>query len=101
MKAVKVQYTVQPEYVEQNKRNIQAVMDTLKDNPIDGMYYSAYQLSNGNTFMHINIAKNQETMSKLGGVPEFTAFRTQLKASNPLSPPQSEDIILVGASWEM
>jgi len=101
MKAVKVQYTVQPDYVEQNKRNIEAVMEALKANPIERMYYSTYQLSNGNTFMHINVAKDQETLSKLGAVPEFTTFRTQLKESEPISPPQSEDLTLVGAGWEM
>ena len=30
MKAVKVQYKVQEDYVEQNKSNIRAVMDALK-----------------------------------------------------------------------
>ena len=37
MKAVKVQYTVRTEYVNQNKANIRKVMDKLKSNPIEGL----------------------------------------------------------------
>jgi len=66
MKAVKVQYTVNPEYVETNKRNIQKVMDALLRNPIAGMQYSSYtDKDHPNTFIHINMAKDDETMSKL------------------------------------
>lgn len=42
MKAVKVQYTVKPEYADQNKANIRKVMAALKANPIEGMLYSSY-----------------------------------------------------------
>ena len=101
MKAVKVQYTVRPEYVEQNKRNIRAVMKSLQANPVEGMYYSSYQLSDGNTFMHLNVAVDGETMSKLNDVAEFVQFRIQLKASEPLSLPKAEDISFVGSGWEM
>ena len=41
MKAVKVQYVVKPEYVNQNKANIKMVMDKLKSDPIEGMLYSS------------------------------------------------------------
>ena len=89
MKTVRVQYTVQQASVEQKKKNIQAVMDALKENPIEGMYYSSYQLADGNSFMHVNMAKDDETMSKLNDVEAFTSFRTQLKASKPTSPPNA------------
>lgn len=101
MKAVRVQYTVQPEYVEQNKKNIQAVMQALKAKPVDGMYYSTYQMADGVSFMHLNVAKDEETMSKLNDVAAFKQFRTELKASHPVSPPKGEDVTLVGAGWEM
>jgi len=101
MKTVRVIYTVQPEYIEQNKINIQAVMNSLNANPIEGMYYSTYQLSDGVSFMHLNVAKDAETMSKLNAVDAFNNFRMQLKASNPVHPPKGEDISLVGSSWNM
>ena len=102
MKAVKVQYTVKPEYVDQNKANIQRVMETLRNNPIPGMQYSSYTTEDDpNTFVHINMAKDQETMSKLSDLPEFITFRTELKASGPVSPPNSTNFNLVGAAFEL
>lgn len=101
MKAVRVQYTVKPEYVEQNLNNIRAVMQALKTRPITGMYYSTYQLSDRNSFMHINFAKDEKTMAKLNKLEAFEHFRTQLMASMPIHPPKSEDISLVGSSWKL
>lgn len=95
MKAVRVQYTVKPEYVETNKKNIQAVMKHLEDNPIAGMWYRAFLLEDGQSFMHVNICDNEEIMGKLNDVELFTKFRMELKASGPLSPPKSESITMV------
>jgi len=101
MKAVQVTYTVQPEYVETNKANIKKVMDSIKANPIDGMYYSSCLMEDGQTFVHTNIAKDDETMSRLNDVESFTAFRMALKASGPVSPPKQTKFDPVGASWEL
>ncbi len=95
MKAIKVQYTTKPEYVETNKKNIKAVMDELERNPIAGMWYKAFLLEDGQTFMHLNISKDEETMSKLNDVEQFTNFRKELKASQPPSPPKSEKLTLI------
>lgn len=96
MKAVRVIYTVKPEYVETNQKNITAVMDYLRDNPIEGMWYKSFLLEDGQTFMHINISKDEETLGKLGEVELFNEFRRQLKESEPLVPPKSENISPVG-----
>lgn len=102
MKAVKVEYTVRPEYVAENKRNIQRVMDALQANPIPGMHYSSYTDSaQPNTFIHINMAKDDATMGKLSEVQEFTDFRMALKASQPLSPPKQTKLDLVGAGFNL
>ena len=101
MKAVRVQYTVQPEYVEQNKANIQRVMDALKTNPIEGMYYSTYNVDGDDqTFVHINMAKDGATINRLNEVEEFQVFRQALKASEPISPPDRTDMNLVAAGFE-
>ena len=95
------QYTVKPEYVAQNKANIQKVMDALKSNPIAGMQYASFTLDDGQTFVHINMANDQETMDRLQEVEVFNEFRMALKASGPLSPPKSENLNLVGAGFEL
>ena len=101
MKLIRVQYRVKPEYVEQNKANIQRVMDAIKANPIEGMQYASFTLEDGQTFVHINMAKDDETMSKLNDVTEFTEFRMALKSSQPVSPPKSEALNLVGAGFKL
>jgi quinol monooxygenase YgiN len=102
MKAVKVEYTVKPKYVDQNKANIAKVMAAIKSNPIEGLYYSSFtDKDNPNTFIHINMAKDDETMSKLNGVEEFTAFRIALKGSQPISPPKQTTLNLVAAGFDM
>ncbi len=95
MKAVRVQYTIKKEYVETNKKNIKAVMEYLESNPIEGMWYKAFILEDGHSFMHINICTNEEIMNKLNDVELFMKFRKELKASEPISPPKSENIIMV------
>ena len=101
MIAVKVQYTVKSEYTEENKKNIRKVMNALQANPIDGMQYASFtDEANPDTFIHINMARNDETMAQLNGVPEFLEFRKALKASGPLSPPRSTKLNLVGAGFE-
>ena len=97
MKAVRVQYTVKPEYVETNKANVRAVMDDLRGKPIDGMNYSTFYLGEGR-FMHLNVCKDQETLSQLGQRDSFKNFREGLKASGPESPPKSEDLEFVGSN---
>ena len=102
MKAVKVQYTVKTEYVDENKKNIKKVMDVLNANPIKGMQYSSYtDDENPNTFIHINMAKDDETMSKLNDIKEFADFRMALKASQPVSPPKQTTLILVAAGFNL
>lgn len=101
MKAVKVRYTVKPEYVEQNKANIRKVMETLKSQPIEGMLYSSYTLEDGQTFIHINLAKDEATMAKLSEVQEFNDFRKALKESEPITAPESTKLNLVGAGFDL
>lgn len=101
MKAVKVEYKVQEHFVEQNKANIRKVMDKLKSDPIDGMLYSTYILEDGQSFLHINIARDQDTLSKLGELEEFHEFRAQLKSSEPINPPQATPLNPVGAGFNL
>ena len=101
MKAVKVQYTVKPEFVDQNKANIKKVMNKLKNSPIEGMLYSSYTLEDGQTFVHINMARDGETMNKLNEVQEFNEFRKALKESEPVKPPESTALELVDAGFDL
>ncbi len=101
MKVVKVQYTVQPGFVEQNKANIRRVMDALKVTPIPGMRYASFTLGDGQTFVHLNMAKDEDTLGRLNDVREFKEFQAALKASAPASPTNVETLDLVAAAFDL
>ena len=50
---------------------------------------------------YVFMAKDGETMARLSEVQEFNDFRTALKASGPVSPPQATQLETVGAGFEM
>ena len=101
MKAVRVQYTVQPGFVEQNKSNIRKVMDAIRSNPIAGMQYASFVMADRVTFVQINMALDADTMDRLNDVREFQAFQAALKSSNPISPPDAQSLELVAAGFDL
>ena len=78
MKAVKVEYTVKPEYVSTNKANIQKVMDELRSLGDTGTLYSTYIKEDGVSFVHFSIHRGEENI--IPTLAAFKAFSTQLKA---------------------
>ncbi len=101
MKVVKVQYTVQDAFADTNAANINAVMDALKGNPIDGVTYFAYRLDDRVTFVHIVVARNEAAQLKIPDLDEFKAFQSALKESKPVSPPKPEEYELIGAGFDV
>ena len=59
MRAVKVEYTVKPEYVATNKANIQKVMDELRSLGNTGILYSTYVKEDGVSFVHFSIHRDE------------------------------------------
>lgn len=100
MIAVKVEYTVKADFVEENKANISKVMEALKKQPIDGMFYSSQTVDESPaTFIHINMAKSPEIMGQLNALPEFKAFQSALKASEPVVAPKATKLTVVGKGF--
>ena len=101
MNAVKVQYTVKEEYVETNKANIQRVMTDLKEINNPGIKYSAFLLDDGKSFVHFVMRVDDQAQKTLSELPSFQEFQHQLRESGPEVAPQAENLILVGASWDI
>ena len=100
MEAIKVEYTVRPEFVEENKANIRKVIDQLRAWPIDGLKYAAYTLEDGKTFVHLNVFRGQQALAEFQELEEFKGFVAALKASEPPVPAKAERMDLVGAGFE-
>src|SRR5258706_15912438 len=101
MRAVKVEYTVKPEYVSTNKANIQKVMDELRALGDVGILYSSYVKEDGVSFVHFSIHRDSEEPNLLTTLPAFKAFSTQLKAEGIVTPPQSTKLEMVGKSFDL
>ena len=100
MKVTRVQYTVRPEYVEQNKRNIQAVMRELRAIGTDQVKYAVYLQQDGCTFMHLVHQNTAEAQRYPTSLESFKAFQSQL-GPNLEIPAKLEVFTLVDASAQM
>ena len=101
MKITRIQYTVQPAFAEQNKRNIARVMQELRSLNHPEIRYSSYLFDDGKTFMHFVLLKNEEAEKVIRNLEAFKTFQAELKASNPEKPPQFENLALVDSSFEL
>ena len=101
MKSVKVEYKVRAEFAEANAGNIRRVMDALQENPIEGVTYLAFASENGQSFVHVNVARDEAALSKFTEMQEFKDFQSALRESNPISPPTPQSLELVGASIKL
>lgn len=99
MRAVKVEYTVKPEYVAINKANIQKVMDELRSLGNTGVLYSTYIKEDGVSFVHFSIHDSEENI--IPSLAAFKTFSTQLKAEGLAGDvPQSIKLAMVATSFD-
>ena len=101
MKAVKVEYTVKPEYVKTNKANIEKVMNELRALGDVGVLYSSYVKEDGCSFVHFSIHRDPEEPNIITSLETFKAFSTQLKAEGLTAPPQSVKLEMVAKSFDL
>ena len=100
MKAVKVKYTVKPEYVATNIANIQKVMDELRDKGDTGVLYSTYVKDDGVSFVHFAIYRSEENI--IPSLAAFQAFTAQLKAEGLAgNPPTSVKLDMIAKSFDL
>jgi len=101
MKNIRVIYTVQEAYVEQNKANIAQVMKDLRALNNPNTKYASYLEEDGLTFMHFAQYPDEETSQLLNSLPSFAKFRKELKESRPTSPPKAISLSLVGSAFDI
>jgi hypothetical protein len=100
MRAVKVEYTVKPDYVATNKANIQKVMDELRGLGKTGILYSTYLKEDGVSFVHFSIHKDEENI--IPSLSAFKEFTTQLKAEGLVGElPKSLKLQMVAKSFDL
>ncbi len=101
MKAVYVKYQVEASFADTNADNIRKVMDDLRGNGSDGIRYQSFRESDGVTFVHFGMYRDDDALQTLTSMPSFQAFQSALKESGPVQPPAAEWLDLVGSSYDV
>lgn len=101
MKAVYVKYQVDPSFAEANAENIRKVMSDLRETGSEGVRYQSFRESDGVTFVHFGMYRDEASLEKFTSSPSFQAFQSALKASQPVQPPAAEWLEMVGSSYDV
>ena len=101
MKITRVQYTVKPEFVETNKKNIEAVMEEVKSQNWADFKYATYLAPDGLSFMHFAVAETPEANERLLTLESFKHFTSELRAKGAEAPPKSDQMSLVAAGFDL
>jgi hypothetical protein len=95
-----VTYKVKPEFVDQNKRNIQQFLQDFKKLDTSGFQYSIYTKDDNVTFVHHSIYKNEKIQAELLNVPSFREFQRVRDESGLNGTHKVEILNVVGSTNE-
>ncbi|MHA7608287.1 hypothetical protein ACV0BM_005435 [Elizabethkingia meningoseptica] len=72
---VLVSYTIKPEYVAENKHNIQRFLEDFKKLDQSKFEYKVYLKEDGVTFLHYSNHENEAVQHEVLNVPSFKEFQ--------------------------
>ena len=101
MISVKVSYTVKPEFVEQNKRNIAAFLADFKKLTSLHFLYHVYLQADELTFLHISMYESETVQQQVLNVPSFLSFQQERGANHLTGDPQVEHLTAIGSSLSL
>ena len=101
MIAVIVTYKVKPEFVDQNKQNIQQFLKDFKELDTSGFQYNVYTKDDKVTFVHYSTYKNEKVQTEILNVPSFKEFQ-RLRDESGLNATHNVEILnFIGSSNEI
>ena len=101
MITVKVTYTVKPEFVEVNKKNISRFLSDFKKIDPSGFRYNVYVQEDGITFLHFSTYKNAEIQKQILNIESFKVFQDERDKSGLDNTHKVEVLNYVGSSFEI
>lgn len=99
MLALRVRYTVNPDFVATNRENIAAVMAELRARGDTGVKYASFLEPDGKTFVHLVVARDEAAQAVVPALDAFKAFQAALRPNLEV-PPQTEHWTVVGSSFD-
>ena len=100
MKLLKIEYSVYESFAVQNKSNIKAIMNDLRELGVRGLKYTSYLMKDNKTFIHISQVDSEEAELLLHALPSFKYF-TKERDLNLERPVLIEELALVGSSFDI
>lgn len=70
-----VTYTVNPEFVSENKKNIQKFLNDFKNLDQTKFEYKVFVKEDGVTFVHFSNYDNEEVQNEVLNIPSFKEFQ--------------------------
>jgi hypothetical protein len=100
MISVIVTYKVNPEFVSQNKQNIQRFLEDFKKLDGSGFQYNVYTKDDNVTFVHHSMYKAEKIQKEILNVPSFLEFQRLRDESGLNGTHKVEVLNLVGSTNE-
>jgi hypothetical protein len=99
MKITRHRYKVKPEYVAQNRQNLDEFIAALTAASVPGLSYRIFLEEDGQTFLHL-VTSQDDLSAVVTGLPSFKKFQSELLASDPVVSPDQVGMSLVATSGD-
>ncbi|RZJ77758.1 MAG: hypothetical protein EOO47_15890 [Flavobacterium sp.] len=100
MISFKVSYTINPSFLEQNKKNINTFLEDFKKIEAN-FFYNVFLQEDGLTFLHISMYENEAVQNTILNTPSFLKFQAERDESGLNNTHQLEKIHLLGSSLRL
>ena len=97
MKIIRHRYTVKPDYVAQNRQNLDEFIAALTAASVPGLSYRVFLEEDGQTFLHL-VTSQDDPSAVITGLPSFKTFQSELLASDPVVRPDQVGMSLVATN---
>jgi hypothetical protein len=86
MRITRHRYSVKPEFVAQNRQNLDEFIAALTAASVPGLSYRVFLEEDGQTFLHL-VTSQDDPSAVITGLPSFKTFQSELLASAPVVRP--------------
>jgi uncharacterized protein YbjT (DUF2867 family) len=93
-------YRVKPEYVAQNRQNLDEFIAALTAASVPGLSYRVFLEEDGQTFLHL-VTSQDDPSAVITSLPSFKKFQSELLASEPLQKPDQVGMSGVSAAFSV
>jgi hypothetical protein len=97
MRITRHRYKVKPEYVAQNKKNLDEFIEALTAASVPGLSYRIFLEEDEQTFLHL-VTSQDDPSAVITSLPSFKKFQSELLASDPVVRPDQVGMSLVATS---